>query len=442
MDIKSFYTSNFFGSLADALISPFIPVFALALGATKALIGLTSTLPTLSNLFSQLFWGSLSESTGKRSVLIIFGGLAWSIMWIPIALVQDPLQLILLLSVQSLLSAASLPAWTTLFIQMIPSYKRAYMTSNLNLVGSGGYFIGTLAGGFILNRLGFVPFLFYIITFLGIVSRLPFLWTKEPRSYTNNDKSLASILKRTFDFSRVRREKELIKLMMAITFLNFSVQLAAPFLSIYIITDLKGNLMNIAIISAISVISAITFYRPWGRVIDTSGKKLIMLACIIPISFIPFVYAVTDTVIWPYIYEIVGTMSWAGFNLAAFAYLSDILPKERVSSSIAIYNLFVGLGSAAGPLVGGILADLIGLQIVFFISMILRLLTLIPLERLKEKTGFKPRSTFKPVFEPFNLTYRIGNFISTYSLVVDETIKEGINFLDIKKRLKKKRLFI
>jgi MFS family permease len=440
MNLKSFYTSTFLRSLAEALISPFISIFALLLGATKALIGLASTLPTLANLFSQLFWGNLSESTGKKSVLIIFGGIAWALMWIPIALVKDPLQFVFLLSIQSLLSAASVPAWTVLLIQVMPSYKRAYITGNLNLISNAGALIGTLLGGLVLNMFGFIPFLFYVIAFLGIMSRLPFFWTKEPTTYHYNDKNLLNILRRTFDFSIIRREKEILKLIIAITYLNFSVMLAAPFLSIYVVTGLNGNMMNIAIISAIGVVSAITFYRPWGTIIDRGGKKFVMLACIAPISFIPFVYSLANNITWLYLYEIVGTMSWAGFNLAAFSYLADVLPKERASSSIAIYNLLVGLGSAAGPFVGGMLADMIGFKHLFILSMIMRFLTIIFLERIEEKTDLKKVSVSRSRFGYLSLAHGIENFISTYSLVIDETLKQSIKLLDVKNHLRKRRL--
>jgi len=441
MDIKSFYTSTFFRSLADALISPFISVFALALGATQVLIGLISSLPTLASLFSQLFWGSLSESIEKKSMLIILGGIAWAVMWVPIAMVKDPVQLLFLLTIQSLLAAASAPAWTALLIQIMPVYKRMYITGNLNLISSAGALIGTLLGGLVLNAFGFVPFLFYAIAFLGVLSRLPFFWQKEPVSYYFNNTNLASLVKRTFDFSVIRQDKELIKLITAIAFLNFSVTLAAPFMSVQIVTGLKGTLMDLALISALGVISAILFYRPWAAIIENTGKKFVMLACLIPISFIPLVYAIAPNISWPYIYEIVGTMSWAGFNLAAFAYLANILPKERSSSSVAIYNLFVGLGSAIGPFVGGIFADLIGLQYLFFLSMILRLLSGLLLDRLEEKTGFKPKMMFNLEFEPFGLGYKIENFISTYTLVVDEALRESAKALDFKRHLREKKLF-
>jgi len=434
MSIKSFYISQFLRSLAEAMISPFLSVYLLFLGATKALIGLASTLPDTISLFSQLFWGSLSESTFKKKIFIIFGGIAWALMWIPIALVKDPLLLVSLLTLQALLSSASAPAWTALLIRLTPSYKITYVQGNLNAIANFAAFIGTMVAGLILNTFGFIPFIFYLIAFLGIMSRAPFFNFHEPIT-PKSDGSLKSILKRTFNFSRIKNEKEFIKLIIVITFLNFSVSLAAPFLSVYVVTGLKGNLIDITILSLLSAIATLMFSRPWGVVVEKIGRKLVMLACIIPAALIPFVYAIAPNIEWIYFYNFIGAMAWAGFNLAVFAYLASILPKEKLDSSIGFYNLFTGLGSSAGPFVGGILSEFLGLKNLFFLSTFLRLLTIILIERLEEKSSYKPRFSGL-TFEFLGLGYRIENFVSAYSLVMIETLRQSSFLLNFKNHFK------
>jgi MFS family permease len=439
MSVKSFYTSQFLRSLAEALISPFLSVYLLFLGSTKALIGLASTLPNLTGLFSQLFWGSLSESTFKKKIFIIFGGIGWALMWIPIAIVKEPLLLISLLTIQALFSAASVPAWTALLIASTPNYKIAYVQGNLNAIANFATFAGTLVAGLILNTFGFLPFIFYLIAFFGVMSRVPFFGFSEPR-LPKNGGDLVSILKRSFVFSRIKEEKELMKLIITVTFLNFSVSLAAPFLSVHVVTGLKGSVINVAMISMISAVSTIIFSRPWGFVVERVGRKLVMLACIIPISLIPFVYAV-GSIELIYFYEFIGAMAWAGFNLATFTYLANILPKEKLDSFIGIYNLFTGLGSSLGPVVGGILSEFLGLKNLFFLSTFLRFLTIFWLERLEEGTVYKPRFSGLTL-QFFGLGYRIENFISTYSLVMAETLRQSLFLLNFKNHFKKPSVFL
>ncbi|MEM5879314.1 MAG: MFS transporter [Candidatus Aenigmatarchaeota archaeon] len=432
MSEKTFYSSQLFKSLAEAMISPFLSVYLLFLGATKTLIGLASTLPTLANLFFQLFWSSFSESSPKKKFFIIFGGLVWAFMWIPIAFVKEPPLLIFLLTIQSLFSAASVPTWTTLLIRTTPSYRIAYTQGNLNIIGKFASLVGNLIAGLILNTFGFVPFIFYIIAFFGVMSKLPFFLLKEP-VLPYSDGRLKIILKRTFDFSRIKKEKDLGKLIIAITFLNFSVSLSSPFLSVYVITGLGGSIINITMLLVIEAIVMIIFSRPWGSVINKTGKKFVMLGCILPISLIPSIYALAPAVEFIYLYQILGVMSWTGFNLAVFAYLASVLPKEKADSLVGFYNLFVGLGSATGPVVGGILSEFIGFKSLFFLSTFLRFLTIFLIERLEEK-GTAPKLS-SSAYESFGFGYRIENMVEAYSLVLVEALKQSTNLFKKKPSL-------
>ena len=430
MGLKPFYGSTFFRSIANGLINPFIPVFALALGASKTIIGLTTTLPNISKLFSQLLWGSLSEVTKKKKILVIVGGVLWAILWLPVALVKDPVQLIILLTIQSFLASMSIPSWTVLLIRSTPKYKRGEINGRVNTISGIGTFIGTMVAGFVLNRFGFVWFLFIVICLLGILSRVAFSFLKEPHIPIRT-KKFTKVLESTLSLSVIKKERKLKSLLLAIMFLNFSVGIPAPFFSIYIL-KIGGTNIDIAIISSLATISAIIFYRAWGTLIDFLGRKTVMLSCIIPISIYPLVYAVANNVFWLYLYAIINGMSWAGFNLATFVYLSDVLPTEKGPSSVSLYNLFTGLSSSIAPFVGGLIAEFTSLRFIFILSMILRFSSFTLLDRLEEKVGFKPRGIFRFGPEFFGLSYKIEMFVSTYSLLIDEARKKGRVLFDFK----------
>jgi MFS family permease len=434
--MKSFYNSSFFRSLAEGLINPFLSLFALGLGATKTLIGLVSSLPNIAGLLSQIFWGAVTE-VSKKKTLVILGGMFWAILWIPISQASDPINLIVLLTIQSILSSISIPAWTCLLIQNSPSYKRGTVTGYLNTFTGIGSFIGNLAGGFVLNKFGFTPFLFYMICFFGVMSRLAFLPVKEVK-YHNSFK-VKDLLAKTFNFKQLKRDKKLMKFIRAMMFMNFAVSIAGPFFSIYTIQKLGGTNMDVALVSAIGAITSIVFYRTWGTIIDYLGKRKVMLSCIIPICFIPFSYAISKTMIWVYIYTVIGQMSWAGFETASFAYLSDIVPKENISSNVAIYNLFTGLSQSMAPLIGGIIADMTSIWSVFMLSTALRASSMMFFEKLEKSDGTKHTSIFHVASEPFGVMYRFETFISTYSLALDGVRKESVKLVDYRKYLKRIR---
>lgn len=436
MITKPFYQSEFFRSLAEGLIIPFMPLFALSLGATKTLIGLLTALPTFTSLFAQLFWASITELTEKKKFLVIIGGMIWAIFWIPIAYVSNPWHLVILVTIQAIFSSIQIPALTTLLIRLTPSYKRGQIASYVNTFAGLGSFVGTLVGGYVLNQFGFIYFLFYAIFLFGIISKILFVPVHEPPSYTQ--RSFEDSFKGTFNFFSLKREKKLLSLIKAIIFINFAVAIPGPFFSVYVIENLGGSRMDVGIISAISAIISLAFYRSWGTLIDYLGKKTIMLSCLIPISLLPFVYAISNHVYWIYVYTIVSSMSWAGFNLAVFTYLSDIVPKRMMPSYIAMYNLLTGTSAAIAPFIGGIIADFSSIWVVFILSTILRFSSIYFFDKLEERTGFKPKGIFKFEFEPFGLSYRLGDFVSTYSLAIAELRKESFRIINFKRLFRKR----
>jgi len=418
--MKHFYVSSFVQGLAEELIAPFIPLFALSLGATKTLIGLVSSLPNITGLLSQVLWGSVVEIAKNRKFLVILGGIVWSLFWIPISFVKEVYTLIILLTLQSILSSITVPAWTIMFIQLSPKYRRGEVIGNLNTASSLGYFVGSMIGGLILRQFGFVYFIFYMICFLGIISKIVFIHVEEPVILST--RSFKEVLKSTFSLE-ITKNKKMVNLIGAIAFLNFSVSIAGPFFSVYIVKNLGGSIMDVAIISAIGFISRIIFYRPWGSLVDYLGTRTVMLSCIIPISFYPFVYAISNSLVWVYLYAFIGQASWAGFDTALFVYLSHILPHEKGSSSIAMYNMLTGLSSAVAPFVGGMVAEFTSIWFVFILSTLLRIISMRFLDGLEEKVGLRSEGMAKIGPEPFGLISRVQTFISTYFLLIEKTLE-------------------
>lgn len=428
---KPLYHLSFFESLANGTISPFLPIFALSLGATKTLIGLQSSLPRILGNLSQLFWTSFTETVRKKKFLVIVGGLLWSVLWLPIAYSKDPYMLIALLTLQSIVAAVGVPAWTILFIETSPNYKRGEITGELRWYMGIGSLLSTLFAGFILNKFGFIPFIFFLAFFLGVSSRVVLLRLREPRRPIFIRKKE---LKTLISFSGLSHS--LFKnFIISMVFLNFAVGLPGPLFSVYIIQNLKGNTINIGLISVINTIAALVSYRAWGGLIDYLGKRTIMLACLIPISLVPFWYFITPRVEFLYIFVILNGISWAGFNMASFTYLSNIVPRDMMEKNIAMYNITTTFSNGIGHFVGGFLADLTTMRTVFLLSSLLRFLSYYYFERLGERKGFKIHGFLSFATEPQTLLYRAQTFTSTYSMLMDRIKKGGFRFLNHTKRL-------
>lgn len=433
MEVKTFYKSAFLRMIAEGMITPYISVFALALGATKTLIGLISAIPSLLGVFSQLVWAAVTEATRSKKWLIFLGGALWAVMWIPIAYVHDPLHLLFYLSIQAVVGSIAIPAWTILLIQYTPSYKRGETTAYLNIYNDLGTLLGTIAAGLILNQFGFAYFFFFIIFFFGLISRLYF--AKKDGHGTKREMDLSENLKNMFQVKGFLKNKKMTKLVIALMFLQFSVSIAGPFFSVAVIQKFGGTNLDVGLISAVGVIASIIFYKSWGLLIDKIGKKAVMFSCVIPISLIPLVYAATNNIMWLYVYSFIGQMSWAGFNSAAFSYFSDIIPKENRSSIVSMYNISIGVSQSVAPFIGGMIVDALGsITTIFVLSFVLRLSSLYYFDRLEETSGFTPSGILS--FMPWGINDKIEMFVSTYALAIGNITEEGRKISDIK-RVKK-----
>ena len=159
-EIRRLYWFEFFKSLSRELINPFIPVFALILGASNFLLGTLSSLTTLVGLLSQLLFMIAVIKTKRKEQTLMLATICWSVKWIFIGRSKNPYELIAFLSLQSVFSALMTLSWTELFVSSVPNYLRGRVVSKINWFNKVGSVIATLVSGYVLQKFGFISFIF------------------------------------------------------------------------------------------------------------------------------------------------------------------------------------------------------------------------------------------------------------------------------------------
>ncbi|RLI95709.1 MAG: hypothetical protein DRP00_06405 [Candidatus Aenigmatarchaeota archaeon] len=424
--MKEFYRCAFFTSLADALVRPFLSIFAFYLGASKSIVGAISSITSALNILSQFFWSFVVEGSRKRKLFVVLGGILWSLLWIPIGFSKTWQEFLILLSIQSIFSGMITPAWTYLVFSLIPKYRRGRITARINTSTSLGGILGNIIAGIILKLFGLVPFLFFLSFLFGFIGRLMFLPIKEPKY---SPKPIKKNIKEFFDYVGLIKNKKFLNFLIATSLLNFGVNIAGPFFSLYIVEKL-GSSLDVALLAGVATISNILFFNAWGKLVDYLGRKVVMVSCLIPISFLPFVYSISNHIFWIYLYSFFNSLSWAGFNVASFVYLSEVLPKQRKPIFISLYYLLSST-SLIAPLIGGRIIDYFGFKAAFLTSFSLRILSIIFFERVEEKTGMRIKNLLPSSIDPLGISYRLETFFSTYSLVFQEARKESMKLFNI-----------
>jgi len=171
---------------------------------------------------------------------------------------------------------------------------------------------------------------------------------------------------------------------------------AAPFLPLYIrqlgVTELhQVEIWSGVLMAATSIAAAMTMPL-WGALADQYGHKrnVERAALGIAITFIAMAFA--ENVQQLLILRILQGFV-AGLSPALTALVCASVPMERIGFSLGIFQMSMYAGGAAGPLVGGLLADSIGYRWTFALAGALNLAAaLAAIVLLKEKHERRDRT--------------------------------------------------
>lgn len=180
----------------------------------------------------------------------------------------------------------------------------------------------------------------------------------------------------------------------------FGFSFAFPFLSIFISQDLgvsQGHDLDLwtAAAGSVSGLSMAIASPIWGVLGDRYGRKPMlmrsMLGGAITVGLIFFVQTPIQLVALRFIQ---GATS--GTVAAATALVAVETPRQRVGWALGVVTSAVALGSAIGPVVGGLAAAAFGLRLVFLGGGILLLIAMIPVVMIVRESPLKPRDRSRP----------------------------------------------
>ncbi len=180
----------------------------------------------------------------------------------------------------------------------------------------------------------------------------------------------------------------------------FGFSFAFPFLSIFISQDLgvsQGHDLDLwtAAAGSVSGLTMAIASPIWGVLGDRYGRKPMlirsMLGGAITVGLIFFVQTPIQLVALRFIQ---GATS--GTVAAATALVAVETPRQRVGWALGVVTSAVALGSAIGPVVGGLAAAAFGLRLVFLGGGILLLIAMIPVVMIVRESPLKPPDRSRP----------------------------------------------
>ncbi len=391
------FFDGIFAAAMTGLTTDYITPYALALKASISQIGLLSAAPNFISSLLQLKSADLTEKLKSRRKVINLFVFLHALMGVPIVLIpyvfktHPVLFLIIFITLFAGFNAIAAPAWSSLMSDYIPYRMRGKYFGWRNKILAAVAVISAFTAGFILHTFRNNILRGFLIVFsLAAISRFVswyFLIHMYEKKFMVKENSYFSF----FDFIKRAGESNFARFVIFVAGLNFCVNLAAPFFSVFMIRDLKLNYLTYTVVvTTVTIVNILTIDR-WGRMADKVGNIKILKFTSLFIAGLPLWWIINQHPLYLVFIQVLSGFTWAGFNLCAANFIYDaVTPAKRVRC-FAYFNTLVGLALCLGALLGGYLVNILpavfGYKILslFLVSGISRyLVVLLFYNRIKE----------------------------------------------------------
>lgn len=165
-------------------------------------------------------------------------------------------------------------------------------------------------------------------------------------------------------------KKNLIYLSLAQFIAMAGMSSCVPFLPLFIrdlgITDISEAKLWSGIVFSGPYFFSIITVPIWGIMGDKFGRKLMVIRAILGLAISMVLIGFSQNVYQLFFFRLLqGALS--GYVAASLAFVTANTPKERSGYAIGILQSSQSAGTIIGPFIGGVISDMFGLRIVFFI---------------------------------------------------------------------------
>jgi len=408
--MKLVYARSILSSAQAGAGGPFTGIFAVTLGATPEQMGWYNAVLQLAANAFQVVWGTLSDRLGRRVPLILVGGVASSLLWIPMLLCSGVTQFLGLAWTQAFLGSMTTPTWTALIGDMVPTAARGVLVASINFWSSTGSLVATaFAGAFSMfsagDSLGVYQVPFLLAAALGLAASLAVLPIGEVKRESRKPGAEPGIVQQ---LKNIRRSRDFARFLWISALYEFFMSISWPLFSITLVKIVNASLLEVSLASVLQGVLALALQRWTGILLDRVGRIPVLAVGRASLLMVPLVYAFSGSMAAIVLFSALFSLPVTFINTAVLAYLIDVTEIEERASYIAFYNVVVGgalfFGSLAGGFLAGYLEAFVGLalalQLVYILSASGRLFAGLHFRTIKERSRYP--STLK--IEIRNLT--------------------------------------
>ncbi|MBP7962063.1 MAG: MFS transporter [Caldilineaceae bacterium] len=379
--LRFFWLDGLFASISENFYLGFVPLFALAYGASAGDIGWLTAVGNLLGAMALFPGAKVLEWLPRRKPVVLWAGAGVGrIMLLLLALLPfvgtGPRiaigAIIVLNGLRAFASNFGNPAWTAIVADLVPAQMRGRYFGNRNLAMGLAALLVTPLAGFVIRTVNVqtgspvigYQWIFGLAFVFGMISTLFFARIPEPKSTTATDYA-----HKKGDLRRAMRQSTgFLGLVISAFIWNMALQVAGPFYNVFLVTEFDASTTTIGLVSSVSSLTALFGQRYFGPIMDRKGAVWVALVSGLVIPVLPLAWMFITAPWQVGAINVLGGFVWAGYNLAGFALLLDLTPETERPRAVALYQTAVFASAVLGPILGGYVADTVSYQAIFGIS--------------------------------------------------------------------------
>jgi MFS family permease len=366
----------------------YLAAFALALGLGDRVAGLVAAVPVLVGAVLQLVSpvGVRKLRSHRRWVVTCAAVQAASFLPLTAGALVGVFPAWALLVVAGIYWGAGMgtgPAWNTWVGELVPRSVRARFFAHRARRCQIGLLIGLLGAGLLLDYmatlglalLGFAA-AFTMAGLARVVSAV-YLWRQ-------SEPARLAVLSPAETPPRLRDAlvPTTAKLLVFMLALQFSVHLAAPYFTPYMLGPLGLSYAEYVSLIAASFVAKMLVAYPLGFVARYLGARRLLAVAGLAIAPLSGLWIVSDHLGYLFALQIMSGAAWAAYELATVLLFFEAIPVDRRTRLLTLFNLVNAIALVGGAAAGALLLSWLGFSrdgylIVFLASSALRLVSLL-----------------------------------------------------------------
>lgn len=363
----------FFVMASMSMVIPFLPLYVQELGvedpaAVMRWAGFIFGANFLSAFLFAPIWGALGDRFGRKMMLLRSGfGMAITVSLMGFA--ATPMQLLALRFLNGMISGF-IPAATSLMAVTAPKEKTGQALGILQSGQVAGTIMGPFIGGLLAEWIGFraifhytgiVIFCMTLLVWIGVIEHF-----KKPSE--KQKKAMKGV------FSTIVRTQPLLPLFAVGFMIQFAIMSAQPLLPVFV-QEVHPTTEHVAffagLVPAVTGLANMMASPFLGRLGDRKGTQYVLFYCLLGAALFSVPQAFVQSIGALLVVRFLLGLCIGGLLPSVHSLIRKFAPPGQESTTFGYSNSAMFMGNMLGPILGGLLAGVIGIRGVLLLGAVL-----------------------------------------------------------------------